>query len=229
MSEITFAKSFLSTLDSRPIKLRADHVVDPAQTGLSAPYTLPRLHAPHPEMPKKVKQTQAPGSSKSITIHVKSARNPVLEFSLPNSPLSTTTVQDLRDAVGQRVTDAQGNPVALEKIKILCNKKPVAGTGKTVAEILEAEPSMLVGGKEVEFKVMIIGGAKTIDLSEAQPATAAHEGSVPKPAIGPSGAEVVRTEAFWNDLQGYLEQRLKDKNEADRLSTLFRDAYTSTQ
>ncbi|KAJ5919528.1 Cell-cycle control medial ring component [Penicillium verhagenii] len=222
MSEITFAKSFLSTLDSRPIKLRADHVVDPAQTGLSAPYTLPRLHAPHPEMPKKVKQTQAPGSSNLLA-------TPVLEFSLPNSPLSTTTVQDLRDAVGQRVTDAQGNPVALEKIKILSNKKPVTGTGKTVAEILEAEPSMLVGGKEVEFKVMIIGGAKTIDLSEAQPATAAHEGYVPKPAIGPSGAEVVRTETFWNDLQGYLEQRLKDKNEADRLSTLFRDAYTSTQ
>ncbi|KAJ5765094.1 Cell-cycle control medial ring component [Penicillium odoratum] len=229
MSELTFAKSFLSTLDSRPIKLRGDHVFDPEQVGLRVPYTLPRLQAPHPEMPKKVKQAQAPGSSKSITIHVKSARNPALEFSLPNSPLSTTTVQDLKDAVRQRVTDAQGNAVALDKIKILCNKKPVAGTGKTVAEILADEPGMLVGGKEVEFKVMIIGGAKTIDVSEAQPATEAHQASPPKPAVGPSGLEVVQTEAFWDDLQGYLEQRLKDMQEAKRLRVLFKDAWTSNQ
>ncbi|KAJ5649174.1 uncharacterized protein N7484_002897 [Penicillium longicatenatum] len=229
MSELTFAKAFLSTLDSRPIKLRADHVVDPQQVGLQGPYTLPRLRAPHPEMPKKVKQTQAPGSSKSITIHIKSARNPVLEFSLPNSPLSTTTVQDLRDAVQQRVTDANGNPVALDKIKILCNKKPVAGTGKTVAEVLADEPGMLVGGKEVEFKVMIMGGAKTIDVSEAQPATEARDVSPPKAAVGPSGQEVVQTEAFWNDLQGYLEQRLKDEQEAKRLRALFKDAWASSQ
>lgn len=37
MSELTFAKAFLSTLDSRPIKLRADHVVDPQQVGLQGP------------------------------------------------------------------------------------------------------------------------------------------------------------------------------------------------
>lgn len=29
MSEVTFAKSFLSTLDKKPIKLAADHVSDP--------------------------------------------------------------------------------------------------------------------------------------------------------------------------------------------------------
>lgn len=180
-------------------------------------------------MPKKVKQTQAPGSSKSITIHVKSARNPVLEFSLPKSPLSTTTVQDLRDAVQQRVTDAQGNTVALDKIKILCNKKPVTGTSKTVAEILADEPGMLVGGKEVEFKVMIMGGAKTIDASDAQPATEPRDVSPPKAAVGPSGQEVVQTEAFWNDLQGFLAQRLKDEEEAKRLRALFKDAWASSQ
>ena len=37
MSELTFAKAFLSTLDSRPIKLRADHVFDPEQIGLRVP------------------------------------------------------------------------------------------------------------------------------------------------------------------------------------------------
>lgn len=40
MSEITFAKSFLATLDSRPIKLRADHVFDPEQVGLRVPVSI---------------------------------------------------------------------------------------------------------------------------------------------------------------------------------------------
>jgi hypothetical protein len=40
MSELTFTKSFLSTLDSRPIKLRADHVFDPEQVGLRVPVSL---------------------------------------------------------------------------------------------------------------------------------------------------------------------------------------------
>ncbi|KAJ5114190.1 hypothetical protein N7456_002724 [Penicillium angulare] len=235
MSEVTFTKSFLSTLDSRPIKLRADHVFDPEQVGLRVPYTLPRLQAPHPEMPKKVQQTQAPGSSKSITVKVKSSRNPELEFPLPNVPISTTSVQDLRDAVKQRITDSAGNPVALEKIKILYRRKPVSGTGKTLAEILADEPDMLVGGKEIEFGVMVLGGAKAIDIAEAQPVTATATGSEvretspPKAAVGPNGAEVVRTEEFWNDLQGFLEQRVKDGQEAKRLAVLFKEAWTSNQ
>jgi hypothetical protein len=178
-------------------------------------------------MPKKVKHTQAPGSSKSINLIVKSARNPALEFTIPNAPLSTTTVQDLRDAVGARVSDAQGNQVSLDKIKILYRRKPVTGTGKTVAEILADEPEMLAGGKAVEFGVMIIGGAQAIDV----PSPTETEGHIspPKPAVGPSGAEVLQTEAFWNDLEGYLEQRLKDTDEAKRLQALFKSAWSSSR
>lgn len=179
-------------------------------------------------MPKKVKKAQAPGSSKSITVNIKSARNPALEFSLPNAPISTTSVQDIRDAVKQRVTDAEGNPVALDKIKILYRRKPVTGTGKTVAEILADEPEMLTGGKGVEFGVMILGGAKAIDVAEAQPATETRDESPPKPAIGPSGAELVQTEAFWDDLQGFLGQRLKDEDEAKKLRELFKSAWSSS-
>lgn len=40
MSELAFAKSFLSSLDSRPIKLRADHVFDPERVGLRVPVCL---------------------------------------------------------------------------------------------------------------------------------------------------------------------------------------------
>lgn len=180
-------------------------------------------------MPKKVKQKQAPGSSKSITVHIKSARNPALELSLSNAPLATTSVQDLKDAVRSRVTDAQGNQVALDKIKILYRRKPVSGTGKTVAEILSDEPEMLAGGKEVEFGVMIIGGAKTVDSAAQSEPTEERDVSPPKPAVGPSGEEVLQNEGFWDDLQGYLEQRLKDGEEAKRLRGLFWTAWSSAR
>lgn len=255
MSELSFAKSFLSTLDSRPIKLRADHVFDPEQVGLRVPvslsiccnsigtnsiarvltcclilqYTLPRLSAPHPPMPKKVKSAHAPGSSKSITVRVKSARNPALDFPITNAPLSTTSVQDIRDAVRGRVTDPQGGQVPLEKIKILYKRKPVTGTGKTLAEMLVDEPTILAGGKEVEIGIMIIGGAQAVESSATQPeAPEKRDESPPKPAVGPSGEEVLRTEAFWDDLQGYLEQRLKDEAEAKHLRSLFKDAWKSS-
>lgn len=243
MSELSFTKSFLSTLDSRPVKLRADHVFDPEQVGLRVPvsafswsrvsqliisqYTLPRLQPPHPEMPKKVKSTQAPGSSKSITVNVKSARNPALEFAIPNAPLATTSLQDIRDAVGQRVIDAQGNPVPLDKIKILYRRKPVPGTAKTIAEILADEPDMLAGGKAVEFGVMIMGGAQ---VAATQPEAAEpSDKSPPKAAVGPSGAEVLQSEAFWDDLQGFLEQRLKDETEAKRLRAMFHNAWSTNR
>lgn len=186
------------------------------------------MQAPHPEMPKKTKQAQAPGASKSVNIKVKSARNPALEFSIFNAPVTTTTVQDLKDAVRERVTDAQGNPVALDKIKILYRRKPVPGTGKTVVEVLADEPDILAGGKEVEFGVMIIGGAKAVETAESRP-EGTQEQDVAKPAVGPSGAEVLQTEAFWNDLQGFLEQRLKDADEAKRLAELFKGAWGSDQ
>ncbi|PYH65035.1 uncharacterized protein BO88DRAFT_349798 [Aspergillus vadensis CBS 113365] len=227
MSEVAFIKSFLSSLDSRPIKLRADYVLDEERVGPRVPYLLPRLSAPHPEMPKKVQRTQAPGSSKSITVHVKSARNPAFEFTLPNAPITTTSVQDLKDAVQERVVDAQDGKVSLEKIKILYKRKPV--TGKTIAELLADEPEMLAGGKEVEFGVMIMGGAKVVEGGEgdgnAAAAAAGAAGGAPKAAVGPSGEEVLRTEAFWDDLQGFLEQRLKDSEEARRLRGVFKGAW----
>jgi hypothetical protein len=181
-------------------------------------------------MPKKVRSAQAPGSSKSITVRVKSARNPALEFLISNVALSTTSVQDIRDAVRVRVTDSQGGQVPLDKIKILYKRKPVTGTMKTMAEVLADEPAILAGGKEVEIGVMIIGGAQVVESAVAQPEiTEKRDESPPKAAIGPSGEEVLHTDAFWDDLQGYLEQRLKDEEEAKRLRLVFKEAWSSTK
>jgi len=40
---------------------------------------------------------------------------------------------------------------------------------------------------------------------------------------GPSGKEL-ETEEFWNDLKGFLVQRLKDEGEGERLAKVFRKA-----
>lgn len=248
MAELAFAKSFLSALDARPVKLRADYVFDPQSIGLRVPvclssllscslrcalrdplrhpltgdmqYTLPRLNpAKHPSMPKKYTTAEPPGAAKSITVHLKSARNPVLEFTVDNAPLSTTTVEDLKDAVQQRVVlDPQsGAKVPLDKIKILYKRKPV--TGKTIAEVLADEPDALAGVREVEFGVMIMGGA-TVVSPEA--AAAAEE----KPEAGaPTAQEVLQTDAFWDDLQRFLKQRIKDEAEAARLRGVFKKAW----
>lgn len=188
-------------------------------------YLLPRLSAPRPEMPKKVKSTAAPGSSKSINVRLKSARNPSFEFSVSNTPISTTSVSDLKDAVRERVITEQNEKVALDKIKILYKRKPV--TGKTIAELLEGEPELLAGGKTVEFGVMIMGGAKAVAGEAGKETHEAPSSSSPKPAVGPSGEAVVETDAFWSDLEGYLEQRVKDVEEAQKLTMLFKGAWAA--
>lgn len=186
-------------------------------------------------MPKKIKTAAAPGSLKSVTVQLKSARNPVLEFSIDNAPLATTTVHDLREAVRERVVAGDGStnePVPADKIKILYKKKPVGGSAeKTLSEILaDSEPDALSGGKTVEFGVMIMGGASV------KPATARTTAAAKAPATGPSppkpkpgqevsGLEALATDAFWTDLEGFLEQRLKDLPAALRLVGVFKRAW----
>ncbi|EYE90745.1 uncharacterized protein EURHEDRAFT_526822 [Aspergillus ruber CBS 135680] len=228
MAELAFAKSFLSALDPKPVKLRADYVLPPEQVDLRGPYLLPRLPPSHPPMPKKTKSITAPGSSKSITIHLKSTRNPALEFTLPTAPLSTTSVEDLKDAVRERVADSSGNKMSVEKVKILYKRKPISG--KTVAEVLAgADDGLLGGGKEVEFGVMIMGGATVVEPPVGGTEEKGEgEGEVTaKPVVGPSGEDVLETETFWDDLQGFLMQRVKDVEEAKRLRALFKEAWSS--
>ena len=134
--------------------------------------------------------------------------------------------------------------VPTEKIKVLFNKKPVAASKKTVADAVEASDL----GKEIEFTVMVMGGAKGPEPSSSQPATpmastptatvadpmegveksgaAEAVQSEPPTAPGePSSKEVLGQTAFWDDLQGFLGQRLKDDGEANRLREVFEGAW----
>ena len=129
--------------------------------------------------------------------------------------------------------------VAAEKIKILYNKKPVPASKKTVGDVVESED--LKRGKTVELGVMIMGGAPdppaklapTLNTSAASSGveeaaeapiptlSESMEGiekvSSPPPVQGPIGKEILETDAFWTDLQGFLEQRTKDEAQAAEL------------
>lgn len=74
------------------------------------------------------------------------------------------------------------------------------------------------GKGEIEFGVMVIGGAASLAKKDEE-----VEPKVAESRIG-GGAEVLKTEEFWGDLRGFLVQRLKDEGEGERVVGVFRRA-----
>jgi hypothetical protein len=145
----------------------------------------------------------APGQERSIRVTLKSLRNPPLDIKLPSTELSTS-ILDIKGEVSRQAR------IPVEKLKILHNKKPVPDS-KVLKEILDDD------AVEIEFSVMVIGGAAAVLPEEsAKPATEA-----------PTGAAALQTDAFWADLKGFLSQRLRDEAQADELSKLFKTSWES--
>ncbi|KAI0125005.1 cell-cycle control medial ring component [Xylariales sp. AK1849] len=205
MSEVTFAKTFLSTLDSRPVKLSADHVEDPKSYPARSAYTLPKMPR---AMTKRSTQASAPGTERSLTVSLKSLRNPPLDIKLTSQALNTS-ILDLKNAVSEETS------IPADKIKLLHKKKPVVDS-----KVLKD----LVGEGEgvVEFSVMVMGGAAAVVKKEEEGTTAEAQKDV---AQGTSGSEVLETGEFWNDLKGFLLQRIRDEKEAGVLFNTFQTAW----
>jgi ubiquitin-like protein 4 len=209
-------------------------------------FTLPKLSSPpHPPPPRTSSTPAAPGSTSAIptaTILLKSTRNPALSLLLSDLPTSTTTIASLKDSV--QVALGGASVVNIEKIKILYNKKPVPASKKTIADAVDDGV-----GKEIEFGVMVMGGAPDQVKTPAEAARSTDAASVAQqpetanstpmegiervtsPPVsmaaegsGPSGVEVLKQKEFWDDLQGFLEQRLRDEGEAGRLRKVFEGA-----
>ncbi|TLD33255.1 hypothetical protein PspLS_00815 [Pyricularia sp. CBS 133598] len=221
-NEVVFARQFLSQLDALPTKLSPDHVEDPRSYPARAAYILPR---PPKAMSKPHGRAAAPGSDRSVAVSLRSLRNPPLDIKLAPQPVSTTSVQDVKAAAAEQA----GLPA--DKMKLLFKKKPVADS-KTLAELLEG-----AGGADetiVEFTVMVLGGAVPsrpagggaeagdVQMKEAAAAAAAASTST---AQGVSGVDVLKTDDFWTDLNGFLLQRVRDEKVADEVSGLFRKAW----
>ncbi|XXG97650.1 rRNA (cytosine-C5-)-methyltransferase nop2 [Hypoxylon texense] len=197
MTEVSFAKSFLAALDSRPLKLSPDHVEDPKSYAARGAYILPKM----PKPMSKRKATAIPGQERSLTVVVKSLRNPPLDIKLL-SQTPNTSVLDIKTAVSEQT----GIPV--DKMKLLYKKKPTQDSKVLKDLTTEAETS-------AEFSVMVMGGAAATRPVPAQSDV----------AQGQSGGEVLETKEFWNDLRGFLLQRIRDEKTAGDLTDTFQAAW----
>ena len=160
----------------------------------------------------------APGQERSITVTLKSLRNPPLDISLPALPLSTS-VLDVKAAVNAQTR------IPIDKMKLLLNKRPIADT-KVLKELLAKESD-----KTIDFSVMVIGGAAVIPPEE-KPAGEAMETDEPVATAQADAATVeaeLESDAFWADLSGFLQQRLKAQAQAEELSSLFRSSWQASR
>jgi len=82
-----------------------------------------------------------------------------------------------------------------------------------------ADPPAVAAGQEVE--------ASAPPASVPEKMEGIEKLSSPPPVQGPSGKQILQTEDFWKDLQGFLEQRIKDEAEALRLVQKWRSAWNT--
>lgn len=213
MTELSFAKTFLSSLDSRPLKLQPDYTANPKTVELNGPYTLPKMPTPFRRATASADEAAQKPSVLNVTL--KSSRNPVLSLSLPSTDLGAT-VLDFKQKVASELK-LKGT----EKIRILFNKKP-AGDVKTLKELVGDEP--LQAGQEIELGVMVMG-YKEADVAKTEDTTMRDADVEPSVAQGPSGEEVLGAEEFWADLKGFLMQRIRDEAKAGEVFDKFRGSW----
>ncbi|POS73037.1 hypothetical protein DHEL01_v208565 [Diaporthe helianthi] len=206
MTEVTFARSFLTALDSRPPKLSGDHVEDAKSYPARPPYILPRMSKP---MSKAV--SLVPGQERSITVHIKSLRNPPLDIRLGSQPLDTS-ILDVKTSVSSETS------IPVDKIKVLHKKKPVTDS-KVLRDLLGEDET------SVDFSVMVLGGAAA--AVPPAPKTDDPTANAASTAQGTSGEAVLETDAFWTDLRGFLSQRIRDEKITEELFGKFLSSWES--
>ncbi|KAI0394964.1 cell-cycle control medial ring component-domain-containing protein [Xylariaceae sp. FL0594] len=199
MAEVTFVKSFLAALDGRPLKLSPDHVEDPKTYQTRSAYILPKMPK---AMSKRKGARLTPGQERSLAVTVTSIRNPPFNLKL-SSQDRNTSVHDIKAIV------AKETGILEDKIKILHKKKPVPDS--KVLRDLVAEDD-----QAIDFSVMVIGGGSSATMMKPESQQRQQ---------GLSGAEVLRTEEFWNDLKSFLLQRTRDEQVAAELMSTFQSSW----
>ncbi|EJP65597.1 hypothetical protein CRV24_006922 [Beauveria bassiana] len=212
MAETAFAKTFLTTLSGRPAVLSPDHVEDARNFPSRPPYILPRMPT---EMSKpRGRAAAAPGQERSVTVTLRSLRNPPLDITLAAQALDTSLL-DVKQAAAARAR------IPADKLKILHNKRPVPDS-KILRDVVGEGQATVV-----EFSVMVIGGAAAILPEETMDVDGdAGEGAAAaKRRRAEKGEAAVEQDRFWEDLNGFLMQRVKDEDTAAELTTVFKNAW----
>jgi len=173
---------------------------------------------PHP-MRRPTTTPTAPGSAPSLNISLNSLRNPPLDLTL-SSQAPQTSILELKQAIAEHL-----GLLGTEKIRLLYSKKPCADS-KSVKDVVG---DGVAEGKEVEFSVMIMGGLPSGSGEEKKEADEgkadAQMEDAPVTVEGSSGVEVLKSEDFWEDLKGFLMQRVRNQRVAEGSLGLFRDAW----
>ncbi|KAF2157938.1 hypothetical protein K461DRAFT_290200 [Myriangium duriaei CBS 260.36] len=229
MAEVQFAKSYLATLDRRPVKLSSDFVSDPKKYPSQSPYTLPRPTHPFPTRAPSTTST----SNISITLTPTKPTHPSL--TLPSLPSALTTILDLKTQYAQHAS------LPVSAVKILHAKRPAADL-KTLKDLLPSPTP-----PDAELGVMVLAhvpsAAGGVESSPTPPVVAPsafapppkdkveqqHSAPLSEEAKAVAGEEAVgkpavRDERFWGDLKDFLVQRLRDEGEGERLLGVFRTA-----
>ena len=144
----------------------------------------------------------AAGQERSLTVTLKSQRNPPLDIKLTSQPLHTS-ILDIKSHVSQQTR------IPVDKMKILLNKRPITDS-KVLKDVVDDKDT------RVEFSIMVMGGAAAIQPEESAPTK-------------PTGSDALETDEFWADLNGFLMQRLKDEAAAEEMGRLFKSSWQSRQ
>ena len=211
MTELSFAKSFLSTLDSRPLKLQSDHASDPKTLEITAPYTLPRMTTAFDKSILSGKGGSEAQRQSTLNLTLKSSKNPVMSLSLPCIDVGTSVLA-IKEKVAKELR-IEGT----DRIRVLYRRKP-AGDVKTVKEVIGEEDV----GKEVDFGVMVMGYKE--DATKQDEDTPMKDVEEPV-AQRPSMEEVLTGQEFWNDLRGFLVQKLRDEVKAGEVFDKFKESW----
>ena len=159
----------------------------------------------------------APGQERSVTVTLKSLRNPPLDIKLTSQP-PNTSILDVKGQVSSQTR------IPVEKMKVLHNKRPVQDS-KVLKDLLGDEESSL------EFSVMVIGGAAAIlpEETDATATTSTTEAATAPAEETTAGIDELASKEFWSDLKGFLMQRLKSQELAEELSELFQSSWESSK
>lgn len=156
----------------------------------------------------------APGQERSVTVTLRSLRNPPLDITLAAQALDTSLL-DVKQAAAARAR------IPADKLKILHNKRPVPDS-KILRDVVGEGQAAVV-----EFSVMVIGGAAAILPEETMDVDGdAGEGAgAARRRRAEKGEAAVEQDRFWEDLNGFLMQRVKDEDTAAELTTVFKNAW----
>ena len=159
-------------------------------------YILPRNPLPLPK-----RQKLAPGAERSISVSLRSLRNPPLDITLPSLP-GSTSILDLKQTINSRTS------IPVDKLRMLHKKKPVPDS-RILKEVAGE------GEQKLELGVMVIGGAAAVRGGE--------EEVIPPVAESDEGMG----DEFWRDLRGFLVQRLKNEELGEKATGVFRKAWAT--